>query len=273
MKRFFGISLVFFLCGMLGACVNEPDCLDLRITNVQFAFRKMFDGRADTVFIAGVEIIGKDTILFQNRITTGLILPLDPFTDGTAYRLFQPAGINEISLSHNRRLQLITEDCGERILIEGVDLSATTLDSVRVLKLEESNPVARVEIYRCPQPSAVRFIFRTLSNGNLISEQVRVVALSTDFFQGNIYSNAMIRAANLPINLASNQATYFFQFEDDRRDTLSITYQSLQRKIFEVCGETTLYNQLKKSYHTFQSVEIVRDSIREPAIINIEIIR
>jgi len=273
MKRIFSISLVFLLLGISGACVNEPDCLDLRITDVQLVFRKMFDGRADTVLVGGVEIIGKDTVLFQNRIATGLVLPLDPFTDATAYRLFQPSGINEIYLSHQRRLQLITEECGERILIEGVAITSSTLDSVRVLNLKDSNPVARVEIYRCPQPSAVRFIFRTIVNENKVSEQVRVINLSSDFIPGVLYSNTNIRAANLPINPFNNQATYYFEFEEGRRDTLSISYNSLQRNIFDVCGETTLYNELKQSFHTFQSVEIVRDSIREPAIINIEIFR
>ncbi len=273
MKRIFSISLVFLLLGISGACVNEPDCLDLRITDVQLVFRKMFDGRADTVFISGIEIEGKDSIFFTNRLASGLELPLDPYNDATTYTIYQFSEINSINLSHKRRLQLITEECGERILIEGVTLLSSTLDSVRVLSIKESNPVARVEIYRCPQPMALRFIFRVFSNENLVSEQVLVESISSDFIGVPLYTNATIRAANLPLNIASNTASYYFQFPSGERDTLTVSYSSLQKQIFNVCGETTLYNNLDVTYDTFQQVNIVRDSIREPAIINIEIIR
>lgn len=273
MKAFFKAFTFFISLWLLASCVNEPDCLNLRITDVQINFRKMFDGKADTVFVNGIEVEGLDGVFYANRLVTSVPLPLNYYAEETRFNIYQPGSINNIGIGHTRKVQLITPDCGERILIEDVRLKTSSYDSLRIINLKESNPVANINIYRCPEPMAFRFIFRTRSNGNIISEQVRVENLSADFFTTPFYSNTNIRAANLPINVNSNKADYYFEFESGVRDTLSITYNSLKREIFKVCGETTLYNQLKILSHTFQDAKIVRDSIREPAIINIEIFR
>ncbi|HMP98139.1 MAG TPA: hypothetical protein PKC24_00070 [Cyclobacteriaceae bacterium] len=274
MKAFFRAFTFLFSVWLLGACVNEPDCLDQRITDVQFAFRKMFDGRADTVFISGIQIEGRPEIFWPNRLSAGVIMPMNPYGNEIRYFIEQASGTKQLDLTYNRRLQLITEDCGERILLEDVQIVAHNFDSVRVINLEQSNPVARVEIFRCPQPRDFRFIFRTFdANDNKISEQVLVESISANFIEEPILSNANIRAANLPLNLNDDVAAYYFEFPSGARDTLFISYNALQRNLFKVCGATTLYNQLDVVYSTFGETVVVRDSIREPAIINIEIFR
>src|SRR6187431_2998643 len=76
--------IIFLLFAI--SCLDEPDCFRLNNNIIGIAFKKMYDGKADTVGVLGIQALSAPQVDFlKGRYADGTYLPLDFFNQETAY--------------------------------------------------------------------------------------------------------------------------------------------------------------------------------------------
>jgi hypothetical protein len=259
-----------------GACLDEPECLDMSNAFIGISFKKMFDGKADTVAFVGIQSTASDSIFYPYTRATGIELPLNQFATQTEYLLEGVYGGNFLIMDYeSNTVQFISEDCGTRYVLSNLEFTDHDFDSLKIITNVLSSSVQpNLEVYRCPRTNLVKATFRQLVNSVEKVDTVYLSNVSADYPATFFIPNDTLSYINLPLNPANTSTTFYFDFKDGSNQSITFTYIRTAWNEFDGnCGTLTLFSGLNSTASDFTNVRISRDSIQDPPITNVAIFK
>ena len=152
MKSWFWIGLISVL---LGACLDEPECLRKADTALVISFKKIVDGKADTLIFYNIAAVGSDSIFYKDQpedlrdTLTSVLLAVNPFSSETTYTFQTQDEQVLLKVGYKSRTKFISEDCGSEQLLYDLKILETQFDSVRIVnKVLTTARQTNIEIYR-----------------------------------------------------------------------------------------------------------------------------
>jgi len=271
MKRFWCITFIFLI---LGSCLEEPECVNMNNGVLNISFKKMFDGKADTVVFLGIQPMNSDSIFYPKSQVTSVALPLNPYTLQTQYSFLSVYQKNEfLIMNYDTQIQVVSEECGARYIFTDLDFLDNNFDSVKVVTTNlPGSP--NLEVYRCPRTNLAKMRFRQLVNSVEVADTLHVANITADFLTPVFIPGEALTSVNLPLNPQALSTTYNFSFTDGSSGSLTLTYSSTSWNQFESqCGSLMLFSDVSVSASNFTNVQIRKDSIQDPPITNGAIFR
>jgi hypothetical protein len=255
-----------FLSALAFSCLDEPDCFSLNNNLIGISFKKLVDGKADTIFFSSVTADGTDSVFVENSLVTGIDkLPLNYYTDQTVFHFSGLNGSYDLHLGYSAKTQLVSEDCGERFVLTNMKALEHTFDSLRQLSTtpkRNDGTGAQFEVYRCPNRSQVKLKF---------TSEVSIAAISTDYQTNILYSDAPVSTIRIPLNILATSSTINFEFTDGTTRSITIGYVIGQETLFSVCGEQYIISDINVMSTDFSSPNVIRSTTQDPPQTNIEI--
>jgi hypothetical protein len=273
MKKFFWMAF-FFLA--MGSCLDEPDCVDMTNGVIGIAFKKMFDGKADTIVFVGVQSPESDSIFYQFTRATAIELPLNPYATQTSYTLEGVYDANLLEMDYvNRQTQFLSEDCGTRHVFSDLEFANYDFDSIKIVTNALTSTVqTNLEVYRCPRTNLAKVNFRQLVGPNEVADTVYLNNISVNFVTVFFIPNDTLSTINLPLNQDAPSTTFTFDFKDGSSRTLTLTYTRTDWNEFQTwCGTQTLFSGLIFGASDFTDTELRNDSIQDPPRTNVAIFK
>jgi hypothetical protein len=268
------IWFVFFLI-MAMSCLDEPDCFRQNINLVGISFKKMFDGRTDTVSVWKVYADSeKDSLFYEAKATTTLSLPLNYLRNETTFTIEALDKIYHLVLDHKSKTQFVSEDCGSRFVVSDLEIAGADFDSIGLVSNTLSNPAhVNINVYRCPRTNIMRFSFRqlymdTVRNGK---EDVRAINSVIANYAPTIslYDSISLSALLLQLDPTTVSSSFNFNLDDNETRKFTVKYHVDSKTLFEQCGEQPLISQLDTADNDFPILKVMVDSIHDPPYTNI----
>ncbi|HEX5171659.1 MAG TPA: DUF6452 family protein [Cyclobacteriaceae bacterium] len=265
------------------SCLDDPDCYNLSLNVIGISFKKIADGKADTVALIGVSMEGTDSIFYPSTLATGVFLPLN-YLQNQSTIVFGRPGIpvpytNTLNLGYEAKAQFVSEDCGERFVLSKLNILSSDFDSTRLVSSSPTkNPSTNIIIYRCPISDFVRFSFRQWYTDEEEGSDLEVVLNgATDDFTNYppYYQGQEASTFRLPINAASTATTFDIDFKDFGITTITLGYKSVSDVLYIPCGEQAFFSDISiEDYSSeFNKVTIIHDSIQDPPVTNVAFYR
>ena len=273
MKSLKNIFFLLFLGFFTSACLDDPDCFQLNNNLIQIGFRKMFDGKPDTVILEGISALGTDSIFYPFRIINDgkINLNLNFLQQETAFSFVFPDQIKNLALGYSSKIQFVSPECGERFELNDLVVNLSDFDSIRFVSHQPGKtPHRNLDIYRCPLTHFVKFSFVQQGNLAVIKDTAIVTNVTTDFPTPIFYPFDTLTSIKLPLNPASTTTTFTFTLPTGPK-TLTLSYATTPTTLFNQCGPQTLFNQLNLVSTDFANVLIVNDSLQDPSPTNVQI--
>jgi hypothetical protein len=259
----------FLICVLLTAsCLDEPECFSLNNNIVGISFKKMSNRQEDTVYFVSITAEGSDSLFVEFDGLTRLDLPLNYFrdiTDFTFTRFDQPMDLRFV---YDSKAQFVSADCGERYVLSDLRASSSTFDSLRILNASpksDNQTGTTLEVYRCPNSSAVKFRFKAPVEIAQVITYPQVPVLLIEDEEGKL------SYVSVPLNADQSQSTITFTFEDGSSKEIILNYARTGRTFYRICGEQTIIHDLTVLSRTFADAIVVNDSIQDTSPTNIEI--
>lgn len=276
-----------FLAAIAISCLDNPDCF--RLDNGEFGinFRVMGFG-ADEKTLTNAEIAGTN-IVVVSTIASSIGLPLDPLNDTLKYIFNWTDGRKDsLLLKYTSQIQFVSDDCGERHVFDGLTVVENTFDSVSIFSTKPTNPSSvNIQIFRCADPYLFGLSFRqwngtTHTVKNTKDSTVKtLLAVIPDFADTIRFAkDTALTAIYLPLNKKASKARYVFDFGDDVKRTLDLTY-SVSKRLWatEACDTTILFSAMKITKETSDLVQndtlhynFLNKGTIDPAILNLQVI-
>jgi hypothetical protein len=259
---------------MAVACLDEPDCFRQNINLVGISFKKMYDGRGDTVNIWKVSADGFDSLFYDTVAVTSMSLPLNYLKNQTAFTIESVGRTYSLLLNHKSKTQFVSEDCGSRFVVSDLGIISQDFDSIQLVSNSLANPAhVNINIYRCPITNIMRFSFRqlymdTVKNGRA---DVRIInSVTADYAPTNpLYVDAELSSLLLPLNPTTDASTFSFNLDDNETRKFTVKYHKDPKIIFEQCEEQLLFSKLDTADNDFSILKVTIDSIHDPPYTNI----
>lgn len=273
----------FLLMISASSCLDEPDCFALNNNFVQISFRRLLDNSADSISFIGIgyenvvdsSAFADEIIITNNSVT----LPLNFLQNQTSYNLVDLLGANSFRLVYESRAQFVSEDCGERFVLSNLQMEDHNFDSVRIInaipsgRITSNNP--NIIVYRCPVLNYVSVAFRQLYTDTVALgyPMDRILnAVSADYDVDLFYGNTALNAVTLPVNDASTSTNFNLHFAEGT-STLTLNYDVTPVDLVNVCGTQGLVNNLSAASGDFDIVRVLRDSLQDPPVTNVALLR
>lgn len=253
---------------MAVSCLDEPDCFSLNNNVIGISFKKMSDGKADTVYFNSIIADGTDSIFFTSTLLTGFtqipFLPLNYYRDTTTFYFQGPDKIHELRLGYSAKAQFVSKACGERFVLTDLRSLYADFDSIRVVGPTPKRARAtgtNLEIYRCRNTSRIKLRFLSAVTIGAVSSNGSPV----------LHSQDAVTSIVVPLNVDTSESKINFTFSDGSTKEIVVGYNREQKTFFETCGEQTVLSEFKILSNTFSNVKVIRNTIQDPPLNNIEI--
>jgi len=257
-----------------GSCLDKPDCFELKNNYVGITFKKLYDGKADTLSILGITAPSSDSIFYPFVRATSLQLELNPFEPSTDFTIETTLGSYRFYLGYKTAIKFISEDCGISTQLSDLNVNFSEFDSVRIINPLLTSPAQlNIEVSRCPRTNFMKVSFRKLVNDSEVADSVELTNVSVNYPVLYYFPRGKITTINVPLNVNSPTTTVTFTFVDGTSRVLTVQGNRIPWNEYELCRGLTLFNQLSSTTSTFGQVNLVRDSIQDPPITNFEVFR
>jgi len=131
-----GWSIVLVM--LMGACLEDAECLRTADNSVVISFKKLADGTTDTLYVYKIAGSGADSIFYEDKPTdlrdtlTSATLTVNPFESETLYTFYFEAEQKTLKLGYKTEASFISEECGAELVHYDLQVLETQFDSVRV---------------------------------------------------------------------------------------------------------------------------------------------
>lgn len=154
--RIVRFALYAFCVVLFSSCLDEPDCIRNADTALVIQFKRLLDGKNDTLIFYRVEAIGTDSIFYgqdpdvpDTLRGTPMILSVNPNAPSTSFTFYLPVSERSLWVEYDRSVRFIREDCGSEVSLNNLSISFTDFDSVRVINpILSAARTVNIEIYR-----------------------------------------------------------------------------------------------------------------------------
>lgn len=123
-----------FLSVFAISCLDGPDCIEKRNNLVGISFVKYSDFKTalsqeiDTITAKGA------SVAFSGKITAStIVVPLDYLNDTTFLDLSIAGTDYPLVLTYESKAQFISDDCGEKYVLGGLNVAEHHFDSVNII--------------------------------------------------------------------------------------------------------------------------------------------
>ncbi len=278
MRNFLTAVVLLGLGVGLNSCFDDPNCINLKNNLVGVSFKKLWDGKADTVGVFGVGISGSDSIFSQSTLATGVAIPLNPLASQQILNFSTVLGDRFIDVRYLSRTQFESVDCGPREILSNLSVFQHNFDSLRVVNNAPQETVggSNIDVYRCPITNIVKIQFRqlwadTVANGQPLEERLNGVVPT--YVPLRFFADAEEDAVVLPLDQSSNSTTFIFDSKDNGINQLTVGYTQQQKELIEKCGVQNIMDGLKINSSDFDISKVLVDSIYDPPTTNIMLLR
>lgn len=256
-----------FLLLLAISCLDEPDCFSLNNNVIGIAFKKMSDSKADTVVLISVTAEGTDSVFRANTILTGIDkLPLNYYQGETVFYFQDLDSARVLHLGYSAKSQLVSEECGERFVVTGLQVLNHAFDSIRIVSAtpkRSDGGGTHLEIYRCPNTSQVKLRFST----PVVIEDVQPQGYEAP---ANLPTSEPVTTINIPLNTEADISTIEFKI-NGLIQILTLAYSREEETLFSACGSQMILSNFEVVSSSFSSASVVSHSISDPPHINLEI--
>jgi len=145
-----GLITLLFLLPLAVACLENPDCVNKKNDLVGVTFKSMNTGADTTLTIDSIAADGSIVNFVAPGAVSKIFLPLDYLNDTTFYILEINDTIYNLTLSYRAQPQYVSEECGERFLLNNLQVANHSFDSVSVTNHQpgvEAN-TSNIQIFR-----------------------------------------------------------------------------------------------------------------------------
>lgn len=265
----------FWFIGLLcvASCLDEPDCFQLSNNYIGISFKKIFDGKADTVSFIGISTPSSDSIFYPLTRASSIQLELNPFESFTNFDLetFFIASF-QLDVEYRSTAQFVSDNCGIRTTLSKMNIASHNFDSLRIINPLLKNPAnINLEVYRCPRTNQLKISFKKLSGGAEVADSVQLANVTADYPVNFYFPGGKITTVNVPLNPSANSTVFTFEFTDGSVKTLSVQHTRTTFNEIVPCGDLTLFSKLVNAGSTFSQVIPARDSIQDPPMTNFAI--
>lgn len=282
--------ILFLLMGV--SCLDQPDCFRQNLNLVGISFKKMFDGQQDTVYIYKISSpqTSQNQTFYDTIFVTSLSLPVDYLSEEkkTNYLIYRSATDTspaQLGLTYSAKTQFVSEDCGARFLISGLDIiqsETSGFDSIRLVSGTLSNPAqTNIAVYRCPITNVMKVAFGQygMTLGASQAESKQIVSIDANYGITFLYNPKVpVNSVRLPLDPNGTVSQFVFRFLDGTTDTLTVPYHQHTNTYFSRCGEQKTYrldtsNIVTSFRKNLRFVRMRRDSLFDPPLTNMDVIR
>lgn len=263
---------LFFLI-LAVSCLDEPDCFRLSNNAIGITFKILGVG-TDNVSMLELKSTDSDSVFYAEKSGSSFVVPLNLLKTSTTYNLkFYTTGSalqqHSLTVGYDRQVQYVSEDCGERHIYSNLKVLEYTFDSLREVSTTPyaaSAASTNVEVYRCPVTNVLGVNFKQVNatNTGTIADTVVLegISLSAAYF--------IVDNTNTSMTLQFNLST------GSRTATFSMTRTS--KSVSSACPANILLSDLALTATNFdtvglKAVNISKDSLQDPPVINLEIIQ
>lgn len=262
------------------SCLDQPDCYNLTNNTVGIAFKKIHDGKLDTIFAVRGSIAGIATTSAKVSSASSVFFPLDYTKDITSFSIKDTLRERTLDVGYFVQTQFVSEACGPRFILSNLTAKSNTGDSVRVTSSTPGGGT-NIDIYRCPRENVVRLAFQKSTAGIITSTAWKITETKSS---ANVFSfyptTGTLNYINIPLNLKSTSTQVTILQENTTTPiTLNFSYQLVKKTVYKVCGEQTFIHNLVLTSPDLGNIQLIKstrykaDSIYDPPKINFAIIQ
>jgi hypothetical protein len=277
-----GYFLLFLI--ILGACLDEPDCFELKNDVVTFVFRKMYDGKLDTVTLVRTDVTGKEVTVFEeDTVVLNSVSVLIDYTgvqSAVTLKTFERSTTTEIG--YRVQTQFVSENCDPRFVLSELKILSTNADSVNIPNATPGDG-GNINLYRCPRTNYIRVAFREEeTDRGLRRDTITINKTLADFETVKLFADSgALSFVRLALNPNSNTTTYTFNLPNNNTKTITFAYTRTNKIILPACGVQTVFDDLSVLSSSFDRAELFpndartrlkRDSIYDPPIANFQVV-
>lgn len=264
----------FIVLLSVGSCLEKPDCFQLNNNYIGITFRKLFDGKADTLSFIGITTSTTDSVFYAFKAASSIQLELNPFISSTDFKLETIFGSHDLDVGYSSAIQFVSDECGIRTTLSDLTILKHSLDSLRIKNPRFTNPAQQnLEVLRCPRTNLLKLAFRRLQNGVQVADSVQLSNVTADYGTPFYFPGGKITRINLPLNTAANSTTFTFTFSDASVKTLTVQHTRTTWDELAPCQPMIVFSKLANAGSTFGQVNLLRDSIHDPPLTNFAIFR
>lgn len=267
-------GLLGLLLGLLaGGCLDQPDCFQLNNNLIYVSFTTM-NGTADAVPVISLKPDGTDSVFYPYTLTTGFALPLNPNQDFVTYQFDGFYNDGTITLNYGREFQFVTEECGSRIIYSKLLATQTGFDSIEVISsvpysVSETGRT-NVVIRRCPRTNYAGIKFSQLINEVVKSDTVTITSITSTAGSPIFYAQSEVTSLNVPLDPDSNQTSITFDLGFGTK-VLQLVYDREFKTLYKKCGASVLFKNLSVASSDFGQTILLKDSLEDKPVTNLEI--
>lgn len=152
MKNWCWIILMIVL---VSSCLESAECVKSGDTALVINFKKLSDGKADTVILLNVSAAGSDSVFYKSSdpdeldtLNGAALLAVNPYADETLFTFSYETQQVTLKVGYKNEVRFISEECGSDRVQMGLTILETQFDSVRVVNnVLTKNRTTNIEIY------------------------------------------------------------------------------------------------------------------------------
>ena len=271
--------IIFLLFAI--SCLDEPDCFRLNNNIIGIAFKKMYDGKADTVGLIDIQALSAPNIRFvSSPYTDEVYLPLDFFNKQTAFTISTIDGVRHLLFGYDVKTQFVSDDCGARYVLSNLQLLEDDYDSVRLVSNAPYVSAAGVhlQVYRCPRTNLMKVAFQQLQGETSVALSPKTSAdgILPDY-RGAVFQDIAEHTVALPLNPDKSETRFVFNFRDYESQAIKVKYDRTAWGEYQpkYCASKNLmaYHNLDTVSSDFDSLRIFKDTIQDPPVTNVVVYR
>lgn len=263
---------------MVGACIDEPECVADTSNLAKIFFYKYPGDRLDTLLVRYVFIEGTSDTIYQGGKRFKMDLPLNPGTESIPITVSRRGGGDTLffTINYGSIPGIISEECGMQSEFSLQSVSNTmNIDSVAIIN-RSLDVEKNIEIYRkdCStnKTSGVFVSFHDYTSEELTPLMIDNVAIAND--NDLYYTNSENSKIYLPLNpdftslpIVVSQSNVINQLD------FTINYKTESFLISDWCGEGLSYTltEIANTSSNIDSIAIVHTNLSSKFDKNIEI--
>ncbi|HEY9046485.1 MAG TPA: DUF6452 family protein, partial [Ohtaekwangia sp.] len=290
------ISWFILSLALAVSCLDEPDCYQLNNDQLGISFHVMGSTVADTLKATEISFSGTSVTAFDTA--TAILLPLNYTDTSTTIFITRSDGSKDtLKVKYTTKIQFVSEDCGSRYILSGLEIRDYSFDSVRLVSNEPTKSGAtNIEVYRCPEVEKMGLTLQQLYISGTSTQSATTLpatfnSITADFSGEKVYLNNTVSTLYLPVDLTKETSTYTFDFADDFTNgetmkKMTVTYDTIWKKRYKQCGLQEFVQNLKvviPETHTPQDFDTLAVALKsngdtlnvlgDPPVTNVKIMR
>ena len=194
--------------------------------------------------------------------------------------------LNSLTLTYTLKDTVRYNVC-PNIYASGLEVTSPDFDSVSIavinkkaMNAPQDPATTNVLIFQCPPTNLMRVGFKTSKGESFVAAPVKFNKITNNFSAKVYYEKLTASSVELPVTDLTSSIEYYFDMEVAEGsppliDTLRVSYDAINKTIFNACGVQKVYDNLKASSLDLKlaSPAVPKDSIQFPSVTNIEIIK